>query len=70
GGVRTGYDALKMLALGADAVLVGRDIIRAAVGGGIEGVQMHMDYLRQTLAKAMLMTNCRTLTEISREILL
>jgi isopentenyl diphosphate isomerase/L-lactate dehydrogenase-like FMN-dependent dehydrogenase len=70
GGVRTGYDALKMLALGADAILVGRDVIRAAVGGGIEGVQLHMDYLRQTLAKAMLMTNCQSLGDITKEILL
>jgi 4-hydroxymandelate oxidase len=38
GGIRTGYDVLKMLALGADGVLIGRDIIRAAVGGGKEGV--------------------------------
>ncbi|NHJ86358.1 MAG: alpha-hydroxy-acid oxidizing protein, partial [Asgard group archaeon] len=38
GGIRTGYDVLKMLALGAEAVLIGRDIIRAAVGGGIDGV--------------------------------
>jgi 4-hydroxymandelate oxidase len=38
GGLRTGYDVLKMLALGADGVLIGRDIIRAAVGGGKEGV--------------------------------
>ena len=37
GGVRTGYDVLKMLALGADAVLLGRDIIRAAVGSGNPG---------------------------------
>ena len=69
GGVRTGYDVLKMLALGAEAVLVGRDIVRAAVGGGIDGVRIHMEYLQQTLAKAMKMTNCKTLDDISSEIL-
>lgn len=69
GGVRTGYDALKMLALGADAVLIGRDIIRAAVGARIEGVRLQMEYLQKTLAKAMKMTNCRDLNEITSDIL-
>lgn len=69
GGIRTGYDVLKMLALGADAVLVGRDTIRAAVGGGAAGVRLQMDYLRQTLAKAMLMTGCATLSDVSGGIL-
>ncbi|MFX1259849.1 MAG: alpha-hydroxy-acid oxidizing protein, partial [Promethearchaeota archaeon] len=69
GGIRTGYDLLKMLALGADAVLIGRDIIRAAVGGGIEGVKLQMEYLQKTLVKAMTMTNCSSLKEISSEII-
>ena len=69
GGVRTGYDVLKMLALGAEAVLIGRDIVRAAVGGGIKGVRIHMKYLQQTLAKAMKMTNCKSLEDITSEIL-
>lgn len=69
GCIRTGYDVLKMLALGAEAVLIGRDIIRAAVGGGIEGVRIQMEYLRKTLARAMKMTNCKSLDEISSEIL-
>lgn len=69
GGVRTGYDVLKMLALGADAVLVGRDLIRAAVGGGAEGVQMQMEYLKETLGKALLMTNCQSLASITKDIL-
>ncbi|MFX1535742.1 MAG: alpha-hydroxy-acid oxidizing protein [Promethearchaeota archaeon] len=69
GGVRNGYDVLKMLALGADAVLVGRDIVRAAVGGGIEGVKILMQFLQNTLAKAMLMTDCQTLDDITSDIL-
>ena len=69
GGVRTGYDVLKMLALGADGVLIGRDAARAAIGGGIEGVEVHMEYLKKTLGKAMLMTGCPSIKEISEDIL-
>ena len=69
GGIRTGYDVLKMLALGAEAVLIGRDLIRAAVGAGIEGVRIHMDYLKKTLSKAMKMTNCQSLKDVDSEIL-
>ncbi|MFX1356806.1 MAG: alpha-hydroxy-acid oxidizing protein [Promethearchaeota archaeon] len=70
GGIRTGYDVLKMLALGAESVLIGRDIVRAAIGGGIGGVKIQMQYLQKTLAKAMKMTNCKSLSEISQEILI
>jgi len=59
GGVRTGYDVLKMLALGADAVLLGRDIIRAAVGGGTLGVRLHLEHIHKTLKKAMFMTGTK-----------
>ena len=69
GGVRTGYDVLKMLALGADGVLVGRDIVRAAVGAGAEGVALQMQTLQMSLAKAMLMTGCDTLAEVSDHVL-
>ncbi|GAJ04034.1 unnamed protein product, partial [marine sediment metagenome] len=53
GGFRTGYDVLKALALGAESVLIGRDIVRAAVGAGVEGVRVQMEHLQKTLAKAM-----------------
>lgn len=69
GGVRSGYDVLKMLALGAEGVLVGRDIIRAAVGGGAEGVRLHMEFLKETLQKAMLMTGCYDLHSITADII-
>ena len=58
-----------MLALGANGVLVGRDIVRAAVGAGIEGVQLQMNFLKQTLEKAMKMTGCTTLKDINVNIL-
>ena len=69
GGIRTGYDVLKMLALGAESVLIGRDIIRASVGAGIKGVQIHMEYMQKTLQKAMKMTNCKVLRDVSSDIL-
>ncbi len=69
GGIRTGYDVLKMLALGADGVLIGRDVIRAAVGGGIDGVYRIMDHFQKTLKKAMKMTACKTIQEISSDII-
>ena len=69
GGFRTGYDVLKALALGAESVLIGRDIVRAAVGAGIEGVRIQMEHLQKTLAKAMKMTNCKDLKEVNKFIL-
>lgn len=69
GGVRTGYDVLKMLALGADAVLLGRDIIRAAVGCGAYGVKLHLEHVTRVLRKAMFMTGVKTIDEIDSTIL-
>ncbi|MHA1240026.1 MAG: alpha-hydroxy-acid oxidizing protein [Promethearchaeota archaeon] len=69
GGFRTGYDVLKALALGAESVLIGRDIVRAAVGAGVEGVRIQMEYLQKTLAKAMKMANCKDLKEVNKFIL-
>lgn len=69
GGVRTGYDVLKMLALGAEAVLVGRDMVRAAVGGGEEAVRLQMETLASDLRKAMKMTGVASLREVSASVL-
>ena len=69
GGVRTGYDVIKMLALGADAVLIGRDVIRAAVGGGSLGVRLQMERLQNTLKRAMKMTGCPNLSAVTSDIL-
>ncbi len=58
GGVRAGVDVLKMLALGADAVLVGRPLAIAAVGGGAEGVALAFSRLADELRTAMVLTAC------------
>ena len=69
GGVRSGYDVLKMLALGAESVLIGRDVIRAAVGGGVTGVKLQMEHLQKGLLKAMKMVGCKSLEQISKDVL-
>jgi len=59
-----------MLALGADAVLLGRDIIRAAIGAGTVGVHLHMERMHKTLKQAMLMTGCSDLSSVNKDILI
>lgn len=67
GGIRTGGDVFKMLALGADAVLIGRPYAIAAYGGGAEGVRLYTEKLIGELRDAMTMTGCATLADIRRE---
>jgi 4-hydroxymandelate oxidase len=69
GGVRTGFDVLKLLALGADGILVGRDMVRAALGGGAEGVKLHFDYLKSDLRRGMLLTSFNSIADINSSIL-
>ncbi len=69
GGIRTGYDVLKVMALGADGVLLGRDVIRAAVGGGAAGVTRLMNHVHSTLKKAMKITGCKTVEDMREDIL-
>lgn len=67
GGIRTGGDIFKMLALGADAVLIGRPYAIAAFGGGAEGVRLYTEKLIGELRDAMTMTGCENLQDITRE---
>ena len=58
GGIREGVDILKMLALGADAVLIGRPVCIAAFGAGAEGVRFYLNQKEDELKKAMILTGC------------
>ncbi|GAW91311.1 alpha-hydroxy-acid oxidizing protein, partial [Calderihabitans maritimus] len=70
GGVRSGVDVLKLLALGADAVLVGRPLIIGAFGGGSEGVKLTIETYSKQLLQAMILTGTEKVTEVSRKILI
>ncbi len=69
GGVRTGFDVLKMLALGADAVLVGRPLAREAVPDGAAGVKRILAHIRSDLRVGMIMTSCNSPGDIDGKIL-
>ncbi len=69
GGIRTGGDVLKMLALGADCVMIGRPFAIAAVGGLQEGVEKYIETLTTELKQTMIMTGCGSIQEINKNIL-
>ena len=67
GGLRSGVDIFKALALGADAVLIGRPYVTAVYGGGAEGVATYTEKLTTELADTMTMCGAHNLSEIARE---
>lgn len=69
GAVKYGPDALKLIALGADGALVGRHIVRAAHGGGREGVALFMNKIRQELVDSMVLTGCANVKAIDRRVI-
>lgn len=69
GGIRSGVDVLKMLALGADAVLIGRPFVPAAFGGQSEGVKNYIESVAADLKSAMILTGCNSIRDISSRIL-
>jgi 4-hydroxymandelate oxidase len=69
GGVRSGVDVLKMLALGAHAVLVGRPLAIGAIGAGADGVRLTLEQMRNELKVAMIYTGCAGVSEIGEEAL-
>lgn len=69
GGIRTGLDVFKALALGADAVLIGRPFVVSVYGAGKEGIQVYAAKLTAELRDAMEMCGVHRLKEINRDFL-
>ncbi|MEZ5607115.1 MAG: alpha-hydroxy acid oxidase [Burkholderiaceae bacterium] len=69
GGIRRGTDALKAIALGANAVLVGRPVLHALAAGGAVGVAQMLRLLRDELEAALALSGCRTLAKVGPELL-
>lgn len=69
GCVSYGVDVLRYLALGANGVLVGRHLVRAAFGGGRNGVQLFMENMRKELEAAMVMVGAANIRAINHTFL-
>ena len=69
GGIRTGLDVFKAIALGADAVLIGRPIVTMIYGGGSEGIAVYVNKLKAELKDTMSMCGAHSLSEISRDMI-
>jgi 4-hydroxymandelate oxidase len=63
GGIRRGTDVLKAVALGADAVLLGRPYVHALAACGALGVAQALRLLRDELEIAMALSGCKTLAD-------
>lgn len=68
GGIRRGTDLLKALALGADAVLLGRPVLWGLAVDGEEGALRVLELLKRELRIAMALSGCDSLEEIVREL--
>lgn len=67
GGIRTGVDVFKALAMGADAVVIARPFVTAVYGGGAEGVQAYVNKIAGELEDTMSMCGAFTLDEITSD---
>ena len=62
-----GYLLFKALALGADAVLIGRPFVPMVYGGGAQGVATYIEKIGSELRDTMAMCGVHTLGEITRD---
>ena len=67
GGIRSGVDVFRALALGADGVLIGRPILTMIYGGGAEGFGLYIDRIVGELKSTMTMCGAASLKDITRD---
>ncbi|KAE8381834.1 FMN-dependent dehydrogenase [Aspergillus bertholletiae] len=67
GGIRSGADVFKALALGADFVLVGRPALWGLAYNGQEGVETTMHILERELSRTMALAGAKCLEDITKD---
>ena len=69
GGVYSGLDVVRMLALGANAVLIGRSWVYALAARGQSGVEHILELMHKEMLVAMALTGCREIADIDSHVL-
>ncbi|HRN53923.1 MAG TPA: alpha-hydroxy-acid oxidizing protein, partial [Gemmatimonadaceae bacterium] len=69
GGVRRGTDAIKAVALGAKAVLLGRAYVYALLAAGEPGVRKMLDLFRQQISEGMQFLGAEKLGDLDPSLL-
>ena len=67
GGIRSGLDIFRAIALGADGVLIGRPFLTAIYGAGEEGFRVYMDKIVSELKSTMTMCGAASLKDITAD---
>ena len=65
GGIRTGRDVFKALALGADAVLIARPFVQVVFGDAEDGILTFVESLKEELKDTMYLCGARKLSDIT-----
>jgi L-lactate dehydrogenase (cytochrome) len=69
GGIYSGLDVVRMLALGAKSVLLGRSWVYALAVNGQSGVEHVLELIRKEMHVAMALTGCRSLADVDKSVL-
>ena len=68
-GIRNGLDVVRMLALGADATMLGRAFVYALGAAGRQGVENMLDIFKKEMRVAMTLTSNRSIADIKPDAL-
>ena len=69
GGIYSGLDVVRMLALGAKSVLLGRSWVYGLAANGQAGVEHVLELIREEMRVAMALTGCRSLADVDKGVL-
>ena len=69
GGISSGLDVVRMLAMGAKSVLLGRSWVYALAANGQVGVEHVLELIHKEMLVAMALTGCRSMAEIDTAVL-